>query len=57
MNKRQTKKEIKKKYNLSVPRGVKPKKFKQFINKMMEISSKAISDYIDGKIEWGKYGI
>ena len=50
MNKRQAKKEIKKKYKLSVPRGVKPKKFKRFINKMIDISSKAISEYLDEKI-------
>ena len=38
------------KYNLSVPRGATPKKFMRFINKLIDISSKAISEYLDEKI-------
>lgn len=51
MNRRQAKKQIKKLYKVSVPRGDNPRRFRKFIVELINISSQAISDYMD-KIIW-----
>lgn len=54
MNKRQAKKEIKKRYGVSVPRGENPKHFRIFIINLIDITANAIAEYIDGEIIKGK---